>query len=124
MENESKKKMSSENFARRDFLKKSLFAIGGATLLPYDKILGGNIWNEKSKSIKSSSVSPNEKINLACIGIGHRGGEITKELYDTGLVNIVALCDVDMGGDHTLEIMNKFPNAARFKDFRKMFDKM
>ncbi|MFY0624654.1 MAG: Gfo/Idh/MocA family oxidoreductase [Reichenbachiella sp.] len=70
------------------------------------------------------SFAPSDKVNLACVGIGHRGGQIINDLYDTGLVNIVALCDVDMGGEHTLEIMNKFPQAPRFKDFRKMFDKM
>lgn len=125
MENESDNKQKSGDFPRRDFLKKSLFAIGGATLLPYETILGSNnSWNEKLKTFASNSMSPNEKVNLACIGIGHRGGEIIRELYKTGLVNIVALCDVDMGGKHTLEIMNQFPKADRFQDFRKMFDKM
>ncbi|MCB0729863.1 MAG: Gfo/Idh/MocA family oxidoreductase [Ignavibacteriae bacterium] len=113
------------NFPRREFLKKSLFAIGGATLLPYDKIFGSKrIWDEKTQSFSNISTSANEKVRLASIGIGHRGGEILNDFYNTGLVDIVALCDVDMGGEHTLENMNKFPNAARFKDFRKMFDKM
>jgi len=40
------------------------------------------------------------------------------------LANIVALCDVDMGAPHTLEVMKMFPNVPRFQDFRKMFDKM
>lgn len=61
-------------------------------------------------------------MNLACIGIGFRGGEIIKELYKTGLCNIVALCDVDLGAKHTQEILNLFPDAKRFQDFRKMFD--
>lgn len=66
----------------------------------------------------------NEKVNLACIGIGFRGGEILNEFAKTGLANIVALCDVDMGAEHTQKNMEKFPNAKRFKDFREMFDKM
>ncbi len=40
------------------------------------------------------------------------------------MANIVALCDVDMGAEHTLEIMEMFPDVPRFQDFRKMFDKM
>ncbi len=67
---------------------------------------------------------PNERVNLACIGIGNRGGEIILDLYKTGLVNIVALCDVDMGAAHTLAILKQFPDVPRFQDFRKMLDKM
>src|SRR5690606_19878724 len=42
----------------------------------------------------------------------------------TGLVNFVALCDVDMGAPHTLKNMEAHPVAKRFQDFRKMFDKI
>lgn len=65
-----------------------------------------------------------EKVKLACIGIGNRGGEIIPELYKTGLAEIVALCDVDMGAPHTLAILKQFPDVPRFQDFRQMFDKM
>ena len=65
-----------------------------------------------------------DKVNLACIGIGNRGGEIIRELYNTGLANIVALCDVDMEAPHTLDIIKMFPKVPRFQDFRQMFDKM
>ncbi|WP_343305397.1 Gfo/Idh/MocA family oxidoreductase [Chitinophaga niabensis] len=65
-----------------------------------------------------------EKVNLACIGIGNRGAEIIQALYKTGLANIVALCDVDMGAPHTLDTLKQFPDVPRFQDFRQMFDKM
>ena len=55
---------------------------------------------------------------------GHRGGSITKSLHKTGLTNIVALCDVDMGAPHTQEVIEMFPDVPRFQDFREMFDKM
>jgi predicted dehydrogenase len=42
----------------------------------------------------------------------------------TGLANIVALCDVDMGAPRTLELMTLFPDLPRFQDFRRIFDKM
>lgn len=64
------------------------------------------------------------KVNLACCGIGNRGADVVKSLHATGMVNIVALCDVDMGAPHTLAILKKFPNVPRFQDFRQMFDKM
>lgn len=64
------------------------------------------------------------RVNLACCGIGNRGGEIISALHATGLANIVALCDVDMGAPHTLKILKQFPDVPRFQDFRQMFDKM
>ncbi len=70
------------------------------------------------------NVPASEKVNLACCGIGNRGGEIIKALYATGLCNIVALCDTDMGAPHTEAVLKMFPNVPRFQDFRKMFDKM
>lgn len=66
----------------------------------------------------------NERVNLACIGIGNQGGSDINSLYNTGLCNIVALCDTDMGAPHTLKVLEKFPDVPRFQDFRKMFDKM
>ena len=72
----------------------------------------------------AQGASANGKVNLACIGIGCRGAEDIESLDKTGLCNIVALCDTDMGAKHTEKIMKKFPKAARFQDFRKMFDKM
>ncbi len=68
--------------------------------------------------------SPNEKVNLACIGIGGRGVAVIKELYETGLVNVVALCDTHLGSPETAEIEAMFPNAPGFRDFRQMFDKV
>jgi len=65
-----------------------------------------------------------QKVRLACVGIGNRGGEIIKDLHATGLAEIVALCDTDMGAKHTLKTLEKFPNVPRFQDFRKMFDKL
>jgi hypothetical protein len=40
------------------------------------------------------------------------------------LVNPVALCDVALGTGHTAGTEEKFKGAPKFKDFRKMFDKM
>lgn len=69
-------------------------------------------------------VAPSDKVNLACVGIGNRGNQIIKALAETGLCNIVALCDVDMEAPQTLEVINMFPKAKHFQDFRVMFDKM
>lgn len=107
-----------ENISRRKFFET-------AALLSAAAVVPSFFSNKANASTISSSVlGANEKVNLACIGIGNRGGEIIEELYNTGLANIVALCDTDMGAPHTQKIINKFPNAKRFQDFREMFDKM
>lgn len=69
-------------------------------------------------------ISPNEKVNLAVIGIGNRGWDVLRGLNDTGLVNIVALCDTEIGDKRTLNALKAFPNVPQFKDFRQLFDKM
>ena len=101
---------------RREFFKKgvaSVAVLSGFTVIP-SFVLGKPLGH----------VPPSEKINLACIGIGNRGADIIKKLHSTGLVNIVALCDTDMGAPHTLPILKLFPDVQRFQDFRVMFDKM
>lgn len=69
-------------------------------------------------------VGPNERVNLACVGIGAQGGNDLREFAASGLCNIVALCDTDMGGPATLKSLQSYPNVPRFHDFRVMFDKM
>jgi predicted dehydrogenase len=87
--------------------------------------MGGlNVVKATSAASYERIAGANRKVNLACVGIGNRGMEIIKEFGKTGLANIVALCDVDMGAPHTKEIIAKYPNAKRFNDFRLMFDQM
>ncbi|HEU5071064.1 MAG TPA: Gfo/Idh/MocA family oxidoreductase [Verrucomicrobiae bacterium] len=68
--------------------------------------------------------APGEKVKLACCGIGNRGADVVKALHATGLAEVVALCDTDMGAPHTLGVLKMFPNVPRFQDFRQMFDKL
>ncbi len=63
--------------------------------------------------------SPNEKLNIACIGIGGQG---KSNLNSVSSQNIVALCDVD--DERAGDAYDRFPRAEKFYDFRKMLDKM
>lgn len=92
-----------------------LLALGGSAMIPT------GVWGAASRTRR---ISPNDKVNIACVGIGNRGYDVVKALNETGQVNIVALCDTQMGAKHTVEHMYAFPNAARYLDFREMFDKM
>ncbi|MBV6458868.1 MAG: Inositol 2-dehydrogenase/D-chiro-inositol 3-dehydrogenase [Fimbriimonadaceae bacterium] len=69
-------------------------------------------------------MSANAKVNVAFVGIGNRGADLVRALSGTGLVNVVALCDTELGAKHTVGSLSAFPSAAQFRDFRTMFDKM
>ena len=69
-------------------------------------------------------IGANEKVNIAYIGVGAQGGGDARTIHGKGLTNTVALCDIAMGTSHTAGSEKRFPDAAKFKDFRKMFDKM
>src|SRR5256885_1680910 len=63
------------------------------------------------------AASPNEKLNLAIIGCGGRGGANLKSVSSE---NIVALCDVDQRAIDAAAA--KHPHARTYKDFRKLYD--
>ncbi|MFC1490284.1 Gfo/Idh/MocA family oxidoreductase [Candidatus Latescibacterota bacterium] len=95
---------------RRSFMKGALAAGTVTALSPH--LLHGQI------------PPPSAKVNVACCGIGGRGTDDIIGLERTGLANIVALCDTDMGSRPTQRTLNSYPDVPRFQDFRKMFDKM
>lgn len=65
-----------------------------------------------------SARSPNEKLNIAVIGCGGRGAG---NLAEVSGENIVALCDVN---ERNLDAAAaKHPGAAKFVDFRKLYER-
>ena len=63
--------------------------------------------------------SPNERLNIACVGLGNQGNANVEQVSSQ---NIVALCDVD---ENRLGMFaKKFPKAKLFADFRVMLDRM
>ena len=98
--------------SRRDFLKTaSLFSAGLA-------FNSREVW----AGYRSVQQPKFDKVKIAYIGIGNRGEQDIDEFAKTGMVEVVALCDVDMGNKQTEKVMNMYPNAKRFKDFREMFE--
>jgi predicted dehydrogenase len=62
--------------------------------------------------------SPHERLNIAIIGAGGRGGANTAAVAGE---NVVALCDVD---DHHLgRAAERYPRARRYHDFRRLLDR-
>ena len=65
------------------------------------------------------ATSPNEKLNVAGIGIGGQGGD---DLAHMESENIVALCDVDK--NHAAHTFKRYPKAKQFTDYRVMLEEM
>ena len=105
-----KKKTSkdkSSKVSRRSFIATTAAATAGFTILPSTVIAG------------MGHKAPSDKLNIAGIGIGGRGGNVIKEVRSE---NIVALCDVDW--NYSKSMFNQFPDAQKFWDWRVMFDKI
>lgn len=64
------------------------------------------------------------KVNLALIGIANQGAGDARQFINSGLANIVAVCDVDLDSKGSQETIKLAPKAKQFRDFRVMFDQM
>ena len=95
-------------FSRRQFLRTAGTTVAGFMVVPRHVLARGG------------TPPPSERLNIAGIGVGGMGaGDIDAVAPNH---NIVALCDVDSvraGGT-----FQKFPDARKYRDFRKMFDEM
>jgi predicted dehydrogenase len=67
------------------------------------------------------SKSPNQRIAMACIGVGGKGSSDSVDAGKHG--DVVAICDTN---EHTLNRAGslRFPKAKCYTDFRKMLDAM
>jgi predicted dehydrogenase len=96
---------SSSPLSRRQFLRGAAMVSTAFAVVP-GSVLGLN-----------GATSPNEKLNIAGIGVGGQGGEDIKQMASE---NIVALCDVDW--NHAAHMFKKYTGAKPYKDYRKMLD--
>ena len=107
---ENSAKPSTSTFTRRQFLSRTTLAVGAAALsFPYvGRVLGAN-----------------ERINVACIGVGGKGDSDSSDAAACG-GNIVALCDVDRNtlAGKVRQFENKFPEVKQYRDYRKMLEEM
>ncbi|MBW8017171.1 MAG: Gfo/Idh/MocA family oxidoreductase [Planctomycetes bacterium] len=98
-------KKRSNNLTRRSFVA-ATSAAAAFTIVPRH-VLGG-----------AGYISPSEKLNIAGVGVGGKGGVDIKNVSSE---NIVALCDVDFR--KAGRTFKAYPRAKRYKDFRVMLDK-
>ena len=90
---------------RRDFIQQSIAASSIASAIYV------------GQSQAQDSKSPNDKLNIACVGVANKGRHNIDELRSQ---NIVVLCDVDEN------FLNKagetWPQARKYRDYRKMLE--
>jgi len=92
--------------SRRRFLTRSTLAVGATALAAPSFLRGQNL---------------NGKIRVACVGVGGKGDSDCNSAAGCG-GEIVGICDVDEG---TLNRKGqRFPDAKKYKDFRKMLTEM
>lgn len=68
-------------------------------------------------SAAQRKISPNEKLNIAVVGVGNRGQENFQQVLHE---NIVAVCDID--SEYVELAAKKAPGAKKYADFRKMLE--
>jgi predicted dehydrogenase len=95
--------------SRRSFIKNTSLAAGGFFIVPRH-VLGRGF------------IPPSDKLNLAAVGIGGKGASDIANAWNNGAENVVALCDVDW--NYAKRTADKFPNAKKYNDYRKMLDEM
>ncbi len=91
---------------RRKFIGTTATALVGLTILP-SRVIGG-----------LGHKSPNDRLNIAGIGVGGMGYRNLKNMESE---NIVALCDVDWDYANR-NAFKTWPAAKQYKDYRLMFE--
>ena len=94
---------------RRSFLAGTAAIAGAAVSSPSD-----------AKAETANRVKRADRLNVAVVGAGGRGADNINDLRETA-VNIVALCDCDQG--RAAETFKLYPKAAKYTDWRRMFEK-
>lgn len=92
---------------RRKFIGSTVSAIAGISIVPSHAVAG------------LGHKAPNDKLNIAGIGVGGMG---YRNLKNMETENIVALCDVDWKYAKR-NSFREWATAPQYKDFREMFDK-
>ena len=70
---------------------------------------------------KARVIAPGAKVRFAQIGAGGKGYSDTQGNKDE---EIVAICDIDWERPNVKKLFTEFPDAKRYKDFRKMLVEM
>lgn len=107
----------SSNPSRRGFLKTTSTAGIAAGI----STAGINFW-ATAGTVAAESKSANDKIQVACVGVGGKGTSDVKNASRFG--KIMALCDTDSKPLEGAARLHRVDADSLFADYREMFDKM
>jgi predicted dehydrogenase len=106
---EKKQHIENSPVSRRKFIRNASLAAAGFYIVPRH-VLGG-----------TGYIAPSDKLLIAGVGAGGKGGDDDRHFAATGKAEIAFLCDVD---DRAAAKNRKlFPKAKYYHDWREMFDK-
>ena len=94
-----------KSISRRGFIASSAVTATGITILP-NKVVGG-----------LGHPAPSDKLNIAGIGVGSKGGVNLKNMNTQ---NIVAISDIDW--NYAAKTFSQYPDAKKYKDYRIMLE--
>jgi len=94
--------------SRREFLRDASLAATGFFIVPRH-VLGRGF------------IAPSDRLAIAAVGAGGKGGDDLKNFFGSGKVDVVALCDVD--DRQAANSVKKYTKAKYYKDFREMLEK-
>ena len=83
-------------------------------------IAAGNLLLQARATGAPRRLSPNEKLNIAFVGLGGQGNADLDQIVEAEDVNVFALCDVD---EERVKLAGtKFPKAKHYQDYRKLLE--
>lgn len=99
--------MTVRRISRRVFLKDVTAASGACVLtaVGWSRVYGAN-----------------DRLRVASVGVGGKGWSDVTSVAAGPLVDVVALCDIDESAEHMGRAAQKFSQARRFTDWRRLFD--
>ena len=102
----------SKEISRRSFLKTGTAAAVGLSMAP-------GMFAAPASKKKAAPAPMDRKLKILGVGIGGRGAADHKEMETE---EIIGLCDVDT--KYAAHVFERYPNAKRYTDYRKMYEEL
>ena len=102
----------SKEISRRSFLKAGTAAAVGLSMAP-------GMFAAPASKKKAAPAPMDRKLKILGVGIGGRGAADLKAMETE---EIIGLCDVDT--KYAAHIFERYPNAKRYTDYRKMYEEL
>ena len=102
----------SKDISRRSFLKIGTAAAVGLSMAP-------GMFAAPASKKKAAPAPMDRKLKILGVGIGGRGAAVLSALETE---EIIGLCDVDT--KYAAHVFDRYPNAKRYTDYRKMYEEL